>query len=515
MSFSTILFTEKGRALQAKAQAGTALNFTKLAMGSGSLGGQSQITLTALIDPKVILSINEIKRKPNYATIKGIFSNQDISTGFYWREIGLFAQDPDIGEILYCYGNAGTLAEYIPPQSSEIIEKVVSITAMIGDAATVTASIDESLVYVTKPELDAVSQKADQAFQSASNGKTAIKAAITGVDPEVTIPTDATFSELAAAIGQIKTGVDTEDATATAEQILSGMTAYVQGAKITGNMTNRGAVNITPGTANQAIPKGYHNGNGVVAGEPNLVSGNIKAGTSIFGKSGKSSVMDTADATGDALKILSGYNAYINGVKTEGTMNKNTFAARGDTGWIYATPKTDGAGNLHFQPNANGYYDINANSAGYGILKANDPDFIASNILNTANIFGLQGAATPGKKSQSGTATTVSGGSFENLLDTAYTILPYIVVSGLTFLPSYILISWTSYSSSEYTTVFDILNSANYLKKFKVAQYSSHNPVSPTTYAFKADARSAYVNSTGFLAPVAIGGATYNWIAIE
>ncbi|WFR55345.1 phage tail protein [Anaerocolumna sp. AGMB13025] len=169
MSFSTILFTEKGRALQAKAQAGTTLNFTKLAMGSGSLGGQSQITLTALIDPKVILPINEIKRKPNYATIKGIFSNQDISTGFYWREIGLFAQDPDIGEILYCYGNAGTLAEYIPPQTSEIIEKVVSITAMIGDAATVTASIDESLVYVTKPELDAVSQKADQAFQSASN----------------------------------------------------------------------------------------------------------------------------------------------------------------------------------------------------------------------------------------------------------------------------------------------------------------------------------------------------------
>ena len=153
MSFSTILFTEKGRALQAKALAGAALNFTKIAMGSGSLGGQNQITLTKLIEPKVILNISDIRRNTNYAEIKGTFTNQDISTGFYWREIGLFAQDPDIGEILYCYGNAGTLAEYIPPQSSEIIEKVVNLTAIVGDAANVTATINESLVFATKADV--------------------------------------------------------------------------------------------------------------------------------------------------------------------------------------------------------------------------------------------------------------------------------------------------------------------------------------------------------------------------
>ena len=153
MSFSTILFTEKGRALQAKALAGAALNFTKIAMGSGSLGGQNQITLTKLIEPKVVLTITDIKRNSYYAEVKGTFTNQDISTGFYWREIGLFAQDPDIGEILYSYGNAGTLAEYIPPQSSEIIEKVVNLTAIVGDAANVTASINESLVFATKADV--------------------------------------------------------------------------------------------------------------------------------------------------------------------------------------------------------------------------------------------------------------------------------------------------------------------------------------------------------------------------
>ncbi len=156
MSFSTILFTDKGRALQSKALAGASLNFTKIVMGSGNLGGQSQITLSAVIEPKVNLSITSLQHKSNYATVKGVFSNSDISEGFYWREIGVYAQDPDLGEILYCYGNAGALAEYIPSQSSEIIEKVVSVSLIVGNVTSVSATLDESLVYVSKEYLEDV-----------------------------------------------------------------------------------------------------------------------------------------------------------------------------------------------------------------------------------------------------------------------------------------------------------------------------------------------------------------------
>lgn len=78
-------------------------------------------------------------------------------------------------------------------------------------------------------------------------------------------------------------GTNTDDATAVAANILSGKSAYAKGQKLTGTMPDRGAVMITPGTSNQAILDGYHNGSGYVAGDPDLVARNIRNGVNIFG----------------------------------------------------------------------------------------------------------------------------------------------------------------------------------------------------------------------------------------
>lgn len=159
-AFGGLIITHRGRALQAKAQIGTQLVFTRIAVGNGDLGGSSILDLTALRREVKSLPITKIKTLSGGKAVLGaILSNQDITQGFYLREIGVFAQDPDLGEILYCYGNAGAIAEYIPAGGGpDIIEKNIDIIILVGNASSVSAVIDESLIFETP---DGAQEKVD------------------------------------------------------------------------------------------------------------------------------------------------------------------------------------------------------------------------------------------------------------------------------------------------------------------------------------------------------------------
>lgn len=93
----------------------------------------------------------------------------------------------------------------------------------------------------------------------------------------------------AAIVGTCDYDADTSDANATAAQILSGYTAYVNGSKLNGDMTNRGAVTGTISTVagTYQIQQGYHNGSGTVAissvEQDKIIAGNIKSGVTILG----------------------------------------------------------------------------------------------------------------------------------------------------------------------------------------------------------------------------------------
>ena len=81
--------------------------------------------------------------------------------------------------------------------------------------------------------------------------------------------------------------MDTSTFNATASQILSGATAGVQGSKVTGTMTNNGAVAGTIGAKNGSytVPVGYHDGSGKVTltNVSALTPGNLKSGVNVLG----------------------------------------------------------------------------------------------------------------------------------------------------------------------------------------------------------------------------------------
>ena len=150
--------TTAGLIVLAKGVAGQKINYTKIVLGDGYLEeGQTPRTLTGVVSPKATVDITKLKiNGDGTLAVRGIFTNGDETDGFYYRELGLYAEDPDpeVGEVLYCYGNCGDLAEWIPPSGgATIVEKTIDIVTAIGTATNVTAYIPAD-AYATKEDYE-------------------------------------------------------------------------------------------------------------------------------------------------------------------------------------------------------------------------------------------------------------------------------------------------------------------------------------------------------------------------
>lgn len=207
--------TTAGLTLVAKGATGSLIKYTRIVLGDGYLGkDQTPRYLSDMVSPRVSIEITKLKvNDDGSAVIGGIFSNKDLNDGFYYRELGLYAEDPELGEVLYCYGNCGDSAEWIPPTGgSSIVEKTIDIVTMIGAAQNVSAYIRSS-ACATKADLEyylsvvAAAQKiADEAIAAAKEAMAvtdSAKQAVVELTKLITLNTSKVATLWDAVYGQI------------------------------------------------------------------------------------------------------------------------------------------------------------------------------------------------------------------------------------------------------------------------------------------------------------------------
>lgn len=143
MSFGNLTFTNKGLNLLSKAQSGKLIQITKIKVGDGQLGSSSILDLNDLKHTVTELDIERRQQMTsNQYLIAAVLRNTNYSEGFYLRELGIMAIDPDVGEILYAYVNAGTLADYIPAPTTGQVVKELEAVLQFGNASNVSITVN-------------------------------------------------------------------------------------------------------------------------------------------------------------------------------------------------------------------------------------------------------------------------------------------------------------------------------------------------------------------------------------
>lgn len=147
------------------------LIFTRIALGDGTLTESESIeNLTALKHPMAQNTVQSINSRGNdEIDVVATISNASVTSGFYARELGVFAKVGDTGtEKLFAYTNAGAQASYTPAGTS-LDEKLITVTFYIGNDVNVKINLNSQL-YITQATLDA-HNSATNAHQDAFNKK--------------------------------------------------------------------------------------------------------------------------------------------------------------------------------------------------------------------------------------------------------------------------------------------------------------------------------------------------------
>ncbi len=152
-----MVLTIEGQKLMAKCIAGNNLRVESIVLGDGRIpeGISSPRDMTAVVSPKMTLPV--IHKKVDgtgTAILECQLKNSELDHGFFARECGVYAKDPETGDlVLYSYRNTGDFPEYVPAAGNgEIIDSIYTVIIVVDQIENVTVTIEEGIGSVSRAE---------------------------------------------------------------------------------------------------------------------------------------------------------------------------------------------------------------------------------------------------------------------------------------------------------------------------------------------------------------------------
>ncbi|HIY00824.1 MAG TPA: phage tail protein [Candidatus Blautia faecipullorum] len=164
--FRKAVLTEKGLALIQKTQIQEIkLEFTKIATGAGEYGETEELKdITALKDKRQEFGISSFSViDPKTVKMSAAITNIELLTPYFIGEIGVYALDPDEGEILYSLAVAYPgKADYLPAYNGSVPVSVYLDTYQaVSDAKNVTVQANLG-AYALAKDFNALQNKVEE-----------------------------------------------------------------------------------------------------------------------------------------------------------------------------------------------------------------------------------------------------------------------------------------------------------------------------------------------------------------
>lgn len=173
--FKDTILTVKAHNLIAKSLAGNAnISFTRVATSSYDYKSFSQSKLeelSILSDIKQYVPIDKVEKLGNASVnISVKITNQKLNQGYYVNAIGLFATDPDEGEILYSITVSET-ADYFPADNGVNCSGInLDLITEVSNSSNVTLNVNYS-GYATNEDIEKVNAQLNDNVQEINNVK--------------------------------------------------------------------------------------------------------------------------------------------------------------------------------------------------------------------------------------------------------------------------------------------------------------------------------------------------------